>query len=80
MNLTTPYLISELAEAQVREGALVDALDTIEQALQAEPRELLNFRPGALRLRGELQLKREQIELAEADFRDSYRPRAEDGR
>jgi predicted ATPase/class 3 adenylate cyclase len=68
MNVTTPYLIAELAEAQVREGVLADALDTIDQALQAEPQELLNFRPGAIRLRGELQLKREQIELAEADF------------
>jgi tetratricopeptide (TPR) repeat protein len=71
MNLTLPYHIAELAEAQVCEGALVDALDTIERALQAKPQELLNFRPGAFRLRGELQLKREQMELAEADFSEA---------
>jgi predicted ATPase len=71
MNLTTPYHIAEQAEAQVREGALADALDTIERALQAKPQELLNFRPDALRLRGELQLKCEHIDLAEADFCDA---------
>jgi hypothetical protein len=44
--------------AQERDGAIADALETVEQALQAEPQQLLNFRPDALRLRGELQLKR----------------------
>jgi tetratricopeptide (TPR) repeat protein len=68
MHLTVPYVIAELAVAQERDGAIADALETVEQALQAEPQQLLNFRPDALRLRGELQLKRKQIELAEADF------------
>jgi tetratricopeptide (TPR) repeat protein len=58
-----------LAEAQEREGAIVEALETVEQALQANPDELA-YRPGTLRTRGELRLKRGQTELAEADFRE----------
>ena len=52
-----------LATAQEREGAIADALETIEQALQARPRT-----PEILRLRGELRLKQGRTELAEADF------------
>jgi predicted ATPase len=48
----------------------VDALATVEQALQANPDQLVH-RPEALRLRGELRLKQGQTELAEADFRES---------
>ena len=59
-----------LAEAQEREGAIVDALETVEQALQANPDELVH-RPEALSLRGALQLKQEQTELAEEDFREA---------
>ena len=59
-----------LAEAQEREGAIVDALETVEQALQANPDELV-YRPETLRLRGELRLKQGQTELAEADFREA---------
>jgi tetratricopeptide (TPR) repeat protein len=59
-----------LAEAQEDEGALVEALETLEQALRANPNELV-YRPEILRLRGELRLKQEQTELAEGDFRDS---------
>src|SRR5207245_7002043 len=59
-----------LAEAQEREGAIVDARETVEQALRANPHELV-YRPETLRLRGELRLKQGQTELAEADFRDS---------
>ena len=66
ITLTTAWL----AEAQEREGAIVDALETVEQALQANPDELVH-RPEALRLRGELQLKQEQTELAEEDFREA---------
>jgi tetratricopeptide (TPR) repeat protein len=47
--LTRPF--AYLAEAQERDGAIVDALETIEQALQANPDELA-YRPEALRLRG----------------------------
>ena len=59
-----------LAAAQEREGAIVDALATVEQALQANPDELA-YRPEALRLRGELRLKLGQIELAEAGFHEA---------
>ena len=57
-------------QAQEREGAIADALETIEQALQANPDELV-YRPETLRLRGELRLKQGQTELAEADFREA---------
>jgi tetratricopeptide (TPR) repeat protein len=59
-----------LAVAQDRAGATVDALATVEQALQANPYQLLR-RPENLRVRGELRLKEGQNELAEADFRES---------
>ena len=63
-------LMAGLAEAQEREGAIVDALETVEQALRANPHELV-YRPETLRLRGELRLKQGQTELAETDVRDS---------
>jgi tetratricopeptide (TPR) repeat protein len=59
-----------LAAAQEREGAIVEALVTLEQALQANPDELV-YRPEALRIRGELWLKQGQTELAEASFREA---------
>ena len=59
-----------LAEAQEREGAMVEALETVEQALQANPDELI-YRPETLRLRGELRIKQGQTELAETDFREA---------
>ena len=59
-----------LAEAQERVGAIGDALETVEHALQANPDQLVN-RPDILTVRGELRLKAEQPELAEADFRDA---------
>ena len=59
-----------LAEAQERDGAIGDALGTVEQALQANPDELV-YRPEMLRLRGELRLKQGQTELAESDFREA---------
>ena len=71
MRLTVPYVIAELAVAQEREGAIADALETVEQALQANPKELLFYRPEALRLRGELRLKQGQMESAQSDFRES---------
>jgi predicted ATPase len=57
-----------LAEAQERAGAIGEALETIEQALQANPDERA-YLPEILRIRGELRLKQGQIESAEADFR-----------
>ncbi len=62
--------MASLAAAQEREGAIADALETVEQSLQANPNELA-YRPEALRLRGELRLKQGQTELAEADFREA---------
>jgi tetratricopeptide (TPR) repeat protein len=60
-----------LAEGQDREGATLDALESIEQALEANPDELI-YRPEALRVRGELRAKQEaRTALAEADFRDA---------
>jgi tetratricopeptide (TPR) repeat protein len=59
-----------LAEAQGREGANPDALETVEQALAENPNELI-YRPEALRIRGEILRKRGQDEAAEADFCES---------
>ena len=59
-----------LAVAQALAGKTAEALDTVERALQANPAELYVL-PEALRIRGELRLRRQQTELAEADFRDS---------
>jgi tetratricopeptide (TPR) repeat protein len=70
MRVTTPYLTAELAVAQEREGAIADALETAEQALQANPKEFF-YRPEELRIRGELRLKQGQTEPAEADFREA---------
>jgi class 3 adenylate cyclase/tetratricopeptide (TPR) repeat protein len=61
------YFIGALAEAQACAGAVDDALATVEQALQANPDELVG-RPENLRRRGELHLTQGQTELAEADF------------
>jgi predicted ATPase len=46
------------------------SLETIEQALHANPEELVR-RPEMLRVRGELRLAQGNAELAEADFRDA---------
>ena len=70
LRLVIPTYTAWLAEAREREGAIVEALATVEQALQANPDQLVH-RPEALRLRGELRLKQGQTELAEADFRES---------
>jgi tetratricopeptide (TPR) repeat protein len=59
-----------LAEALEGSGAIAEALQTAEQALQVNPGELL-YRPEIIRVRGELRLKLGQSELAEADFRDA---------
>jgi tetratricopeptide (TPR) repeat protein len=63
-------ILTRLAEAQVLDRAIDDALGTIEDALQANPEELV-FQPNILTRRGELRLKLGQSELAEADFREA---------
>jgi class 3 adenylate cyclase/tetratricopeptide (TPR) repeat protein len=64
------HSISILAEAQALAGATGEALETLEQALHANPEELVR-QPEMLRVRGELRLKQGNAELAEADFRDA---------
>jgi tetratricopeptide (TPR) repeat protein len=59
-----------LAEALESSGAIAEALQTAEEALQINPAELL-YRPESIRVRGELRLKLGQRELAETDFRDA---------
>jgi tetratricopeptide (TPR) repeat protein len=56
-----------LAAAQMLEGSIIDALATVEKAIQINPEELA-YRPETLRLRGEIQLRIRRPELAEADF------------
>ena len=68
--LAVGYWMTLLAVAQDSAGAVGDALETIEQALNFNPEEAVN-RPEALRIRGELWLKQGDRQLAEADFRDS---------
>jgi class 3 adenylate cyclase/tetratricopeptide (TPR) repeat protein len=63
-------VLTRLAEAQALDGATTTALATIDDALEANPQELV-FRPLMLTCRGELRLKLEQIEPAEVDFRDA---------
>jgi class 3 adenylate cyclase/tetratricopeptide (TPR) repeat protein/ABC-type lipoprotein export system ATPase subunit len=63
-------LLTYLALAQLRAGAIDEALETAEDALNFNPDELV-FRPETLRIRGELQLKQGDRQLAETDFRDS---------
>jgi tetratricopeptide (TPR) repeat protein len=59
-----------LAAAQECEGAIVDALATVEQALQVNPDEV-SYRPETFMLRGELRLKQRQTEKAETGFREA---------
>ena len=55
-----------LADAQEHDGAIPNALATVQEALKANPREL-----GALRLRGELLRKEGQTDLAESAFHEA---------
>ncbi|HJU12475.1 MAG TPA: adenylate/guanylate cyclase domain-containing protein [Candidatus Binataceae bacterium] len=63
-------VIASLAEAYTCNGAVGDALEAAEKALQANPEEVV-FRPCILQLRGELRLKQGLIDLAKSDLRDS---------
>jgi len=62
--------LTRLAEAQALDGKIGDALNTIEEALRANPEELF-YRPNSLSFRGDLRLKIGQAEPAEADFREA---------
>jgi class 3 adenylate cyclase/tetratricopeptide (TPR) repeat protein len=63
-------VLTYLAEAQALDGAVAEALRTIEDALRANPQELF-LRPETLRVRGELRLRQGDSGLAEADFREA---------
>jgi predicted ATPase len=63
-------LTGSLAAAQERDGTIVDALQSAEQALQVNPAERA-YLPEILRLRGELRFKQGQLGLAEAEFREA---------
>jgi class 3 adenylate cyclase len=65
----TNYL-TYLAEAQALNGQSDDAFSTIEEALQANPEEIV-FRPHTLTCRGELRLRRGYKQAGEADFREA---------
>lgn len=62
--------LTGLAEAQALDGATLEALRTIEDALQVNPDELV-FRPSMMTCRGELRLKLGETGLAEVDFREA---------
>ena len=59
-----------LAVGQLHEGAILDALETVEQSLEVNG-DILAHRPETLRVRGELRFKQGQTELAEGDFREA---------
>ena len=59
-----------LAEAQILDAKLDDALVTIEEALQANPQEVVR-RPEMLRVRGEIRQEIGHPEAAEADLREA---------
>jgi tetratricopeptide (TPR) repeat protein len=63
-------MLTYLAEAEALDGALADALRTIDDALEANPQELFR-RPETLRVRGELRLRQGDRGLSEADFREA---------
>ena len=63
-----PECTAWLALALGRQGNIVAALNTVEQALRST---IVRYRPEVLRIRGELRLQQGSGELAEADFREA---------
>jgi hypothetical protein len=59
-----------LAEARQCDSTTTDAPEMFEQALQANPEELI-YQPEIHRLRGQFRVKVGDIVLAEADFREA---------
>jgi class 3 adenylate cyclase/tetratricopeptide (TPR) repeat protein len=68
--IVVPSLMTYLAAAHLSAGAIGDALETVDRALNLNPDEVV-FRPETLRIRGELWFKQGNLQMAEADFRDS---------
>ena len=66
----TTNALTILAEAQELDGEIEAALITLDEALGANPEELV-FRPNILKWRGELRLRIGQNDAAEADFREA---------
>jgi class 3 adenylate cyclase/tetratricopeptide (TPR) repeat protein len=64
------YFLTLLSEAQARSGDIEAALCSVENALVANPQELI-WRAYTLSWRGEVRLKLGQTAGAEADFRDA---------
>jgi predicted ATPase len=69
-NVAITYFLTLLAHAQACAGDAESGLRTIEEALAANPQELM-WRAYTLTCRGELRLKLGQPAMAEADFRDA---------
>lgn len=61
---------ASLAETCGYSGAIMDALEAVEQALEANPDELVS-QPYILQVRGDLRLKQKQMDGAEGDLRQS---------
>jgi class 3 adenylate cyclase/tetratricopeptide (TPR) repeat protein len=61
---------ASLADSCECGGAIMEALEAVERALEANPDELV-FRPYIFQLRGELRLKQKRLDKAEGDFRES---------
>ncbi|MGO9455344.1 MAG: hypothetical protein ACLQDV_30490 [Candidatus Binataceae bacterium] len=68
--MSVPGFLMCLAEAQIRDGEIDDALGTIDSALQTNPEELA-YQPQMLTCRGDLRLKLGYAELANDDFREA---------
>jgi len=68
--LNVPSAMTYLAAAQLRADAISEAFETVEQALNSNPEQVM-CRPETLRIPGELQLKGGDLQLAESDFRES---------
>jgi class 3 adenylate cyclase/tetratricopeptide (TPR) repeat protein len=64
------HSLMTLAVAQALSGKIGDAMNSIEEALTENPEEL-PYRPLTFTARGELRLKMEKPDLAEADFREA---------
>jgi class 3 adenylate cyclase/tetratricopeptide (TPR) repeat protein len=67
LRLRIGYFTTAIAAAQEWEGNFVSALETVDEAARTNTDELF-YRPETFRLRGEIRVKLNQIELAEADF------------
>ncbi len=64
------YFLTLLSQAHARAGDFESAIRSVEDALAANPQELI-WRPYTLTWRGELRRKRGQAAMAEADFHEA---------